>query len=351
MDYIQGFDRGQLQMISFDQYVKSDSWVRIVDLFVTILPLKTLGFNDTPSSEGRPPYAPADLLKLYLYGYKNHLRSSRKLAQACHINMEVIWLVKGIKPSARKIAYFRKNNSKAFKQAFRYFVVLLKDMKLIDGETIAIDSFKIRAQNASKNNFNQKKIDRHIKYIDHKIAHYQNQLDIEDGNHPDDIQEKIAYQNTKKAHYKQLEEQLKQTKETQISLTDPDAKSVILHKNIINVGYCIQAGCDSKHKLFINNDTGSVNDTHALSPMALDAKKLLSLQSTNVLTDKGYTTGKHIAICTENNITTFSSSKAHSSQKNGLFDMQLFIYNKELDTYTCPAKRNIKNKWNSIQEK
>ena len=157
MDFIQGFNRNQLQMISFNEFVKQDSWARVVDLFVDILPLKELGFKDTPSSEGRPPYHPSDLLKLYLYGYKNYLRSSRKLAHACNVNMEVIWLIKGLRPSARKVAYFRKNNPKAFKQAFRYFVLLLKNLDLIDGQTIAIDSFKIRAQNALKNNFNQKK--------------------------------------------------------------------------------------------------------------------------------------------------------------------------------------------------
>ncbi len=338
MDFKQGFNRNQLQMVSFDQFVKQDSWARIVDLFVDILPLKELGFKATPAAEGRPPYAPADMLKLYLYGYKNHLRSSRKLAHACKVNLEVIWLLKGLTPSARKIAYFRKNNAKAFKQAFRYFVHILKDMNLIDGETIAIDSFKIRAQNASKNNFNQKKIDRHVDYIDNKIHQYQQELDQEDqADKIEVLKQKIDYQNKKKTGYKQIEKQLKESGESQISMTDPDAKSVILHKNIVNVGYNIQAGCDSKHKLFINNDTGTVNDTHALSPMALDAKKLLGLDTMNVLTDKGYTTGKHIDICTKNGITTFSSPKDHSSQHNGLFDMQIFEYSKQQDQYTCPA--------------
>ena len=340
MDFIKGFNKNQLQMISFDEFVKQDSWARIVDLFVAILPLKDLGFKDTPSKEGRPPYSPSDMLKLYLYGYKNHLRSSRKLAHACEINLELIWLLKGLRPCARKIAYFRKNNAKPFKQAFRFFVVTLKEMDLIDGQTIAIDSFKIRAQNASKNNFNQKKIDRHILYIDQKIEQYKNQLDAEDKQDKSDLlAEKIKCQNTKKDNYKHIEKQLKDSGNTQISLSDPDSRSVILHRNIINVGYCIQAGCDSKHNLFINNDTGTVNDTHALSPMALDAKKLLGLNHMNVLSDKGYTTAKHIDICTKNNITTFSSPKAHSSQNNGLFAMQLFKYNTKEDYYTCPANK------------
>ena len=199
MDFIQGFDRDQLIMMDFESNIAADSWARIVDLFVEILPLQELGFNNVLNSEGRPPYHCSDLLKLYLYGYKNKLRSSRDLEHAAKVNLEVIWLLKGLKPSARKIAYFRKNNANAFKQAFRFFVSLLKDWELIQGETIAIDSFKIRAQNALKNNFNQKKIDRHIKYIDDKIEQYQQELDTQDNELiKENIEDKIAYQQTKK---------------------------------------------------------------------------------------------------------------------------------------------------------
>jgi len=115
-----------------------------------------------------------------MYGYKKQLRSSYRLEEACRVNLEAIWLIKGLRPSARKIAYFRKDNSKAFKQAFRYFVLVLKDMDLISGETIAVDSFKIRAQNSLKNNFKQKKIDRHLDYIDGKINDYPEELEAED---------------------------------------------------------------------------------------------------------------------------------------------------------------------------
>ena len=169
MDFIKGFDRDQLIMMDFESNVALDSWARVVDWFVDVLPMEELGFSDVLNSEGRPPYKSEDLLKLFLYGYKKSLRSSYKLEEACKINLEVIWLLKGLRPSARKIAYFRKENSKAFKQSFRYFVLMLKEMDLISGETIAIDSFKIRAQNSLKNNFNQKKIDQHIDYIDNKL--------------------------------------------------------------------------------------------------------------------------------------------------------------------------------------
>ena len=343
MDFINGFDRNQLLMMDFEATVSQDSWARVVDLFVEMLPLDELGFNEVLNQEGRPPYRSADLLKLFIYGYKNQLRSSRKLEHACKVNIEVMWLLKGLRPSARKIAYFRKDNPTAFKQAFRYFVDLLKDWELIDGSTIAIDSFKIRAQNALKNNFNQKKIDRHIEYIDNKIEEYQNALDQNDDELlKKKIEQKIDYQQSKKENYKHLEKQLNDSGQSQISLTDPDARSVVLHRNIVNVGYCVQAGCDGKHNLFINNDTGTVNDTHALSPMALDAKKLLDVETMNVLTDKGYTTGKHIDICSKNGITTYSSPKKHSSQKNGLFDMKIFKYNSEQDQYTCLDSKILK---------
>jgi transposase len=340
MDFITGFNRDQLVMMDFESCLDPNSWARIVDLFVDILPLEELGFKEVLNSQGRPPYRASDLLKLYLYGYKNKLRASRQLEHACKVNLELIWLLKGLSPSARKIAYFRKNNPKAFKQAFRYFVGLLKDWELIEGETIAIDSFKIRAQNALKNNFNQKKIDRHIAYIDAKILEYQNQLDQQDKDlDKEALQGKIAYQTSKKEKYHGLEKQLHQSGEKQISLTDPDARSVVLHRNIINVGYNIQAGCDAKHKLFVNNDTGTVNDTHALSPMALDAKELLGVRTMDVLADKGYTTAKHIDICSKNGITAYCSPKEHSSQKNGLFDMQIFKYDAQKDTYNCPDNK------------
>jgi len=342
MDYIQGFDRSQLVMLSFEDYVSADSWARIVDWFVDALPMQDLGFKDILAEEGRPPYKSSDLLKLLMYGYKNQLRSSRKLAAACHINMEVMWLMRGLRPSARKIAYFRKENPAAFRQSFRYFVQVLKEWDFIDGKTIAIDSFKIRAQNSLKNNFNQKKIDRHLEYIDNKISEYEEQLDtadIEDEQSKEDVAQKLNQQKQRRKEYKAIEKELHDSGEHQLSKTDPDAKAVVLHRNVVNVGYNVQAGTDSKHKLFINNDTGTVNDTHALADMALDAKALLEVEQMNCITDKGYTTGVHIDTCMKHNIITYSSPKHHSSAHNGLYNMNEFFYDAQNDTYTCPANQ------------
>lgn len=188
-----------------------------------------------------------------------------------------------------------------------------------------------------KNNFNQKKIDRHLEYIDNKIAEYNKALDQADGSLlKETIENKIEYQKRKKNQYLKFEQELKDSGKSQISRTDPDAQGVIFQRGVVKIGYCIQAGSDAEHKLLINNNTGTVNDTHALSPMALDAKEVLSVDNLDVITDKGYTTGKHIEICTKNGIKTFSSPKEHSSQHNGLYSMNIFQYDAQNNEYTCP---------------
>jgi transposase len=326
-------------MFSLEEIVAPDSWARLVDIFVDVLPLEQLGFcHIKPKDEGRPPYHPAVLLKLYMYGYKHGVRTSRKLEHACKVNIELWWLLKGQTPSARTIAAFRKENKKAFRNAFRHFVLLLREWDLISGETIAIDSFKIRAQNSLKNNFNQNKIDRHIQYIDNKINEYESQLEQDESEEcQQEIKDKIAYQQQKKGNYNTLKQELEASGESQISLTDPDAKSVVLHRNIVNVGYNIQAACDEKHKLLVHNDTGNVNDTHDLAPMAIECKKILKKENLEVLADKGYHTGQQLQTCQDAGITAFVSPKAPSTKDIGLFPVADFIYNRESDTYLCPA--------------
>ncbi|MFK7785532.1 MAG: IS1182 family transposase [Crocinitomicaceae bacterium] len=341
-------DREQITMIALEEMVSENSFARLVDLFVEALPMEELGFTNVQhEKEGRPPYHPKVLLKLYMYGYRHGLRSSGKLHKACLVNVELWWLLKGLKPSQRTICYFRKNNSKAFRAAFRHFVLMLKDWNLIDGETIAIDSFKIRAQNSLKNNFNQRKIDRHVEYIETKINEYHAALELaENENTRTEIEQKIQHQLKKKEVYKSIEKELNENGVAQISRTDTDARAVVLHRNIVNVGYNVQAGCDSKHKLFINAQTGNVNDTNALADMAIEAKELLSLEHMNTLTDKGYTTAEEMARCALNNITTYSSPKESSAGKNDLFNLAIFRYNTLEDSYTCPADKTLTSNGN-----
>ncbi len=256
-----------------------------------MLPLDELGFKHAnPEKEGRPPYNPSTLLKFYLYGYKHSIRSSRELAYSCKINVELWWLLRGLTPSFRTIAYFRKENADAFKASFRRFVLMLKELDIIEGETIAIDSFKIFAQNGLRNNFNQKKIDRHIDYIDRKIEEYEKELNESDAKDKELIKVRIVSHLTRKKKYEELDKALKESGENQISLTDPDSRNLMSSKNISGVGYNIQAATDGKHKLFVHAHIGGSTDKRELAQAALDIKSVLRLRRFKTLSDAGYTT-------------------------------------------------------------
>jgi len=221
---------------------------------------------------------------------------------------------------------------------------------LIDGKTIAIDSFKIRAQNSLKNNLNQAKIDRHLGYIDNKISEYESQLDQcdQEEDHKE-LLAKIELQKQREQSYREAEEQLKNTGEEQISLTDPDSRSVVFQRNSVQVGYNVQASVDSMNKLLVEYETGDVNDTHALAQMATATKELLGVEQVDVLADKGYHTGSELMECEKENITTYVSPKAPSTKDTGLYPVTSFVYNREEDTYTCPAGETLttNNVWYS----
>jgi len=247
-------------MFCLESAIARDSFVRAVDAFVDTIDLKSFGFAHVECpEEGRPPYHPSILLKLYLYGYRYGIRTTRKLEREAQTNMEAMWLLSGLHPKYRTIADFRKNHAKAFREVFRRFVCLLKDWELIDGETVAIDSFKIRGNNSLKNNFNDKKLNYHLAYIDAQISEYEALLDAADKKEDEkEIQEKIQERKEKQTKYKQAKKDLETSGEEQISLTDPNARAVILQRNIVNVGYNIQASSDSKHKFLVEYDTGNI---------------------------------------------------------------------------------------------
>jgi transposase len=330
----------QLRMISLEQMVEAESLVRIIDAFVDMLDLKQFDFTYFKlNKEGRPPFHPSTMMKIYLYGYQNSIRSCRKLEKACKTNIEMMWLINEQKPHFKTIANFRKDNSKAFKKVFQYFVALLKDWNLIDGKTIAIDSFKIRAQNSLKNNFNERKVKRHIGYIDKKIEEYEQELEKE---FDQNIKDKIEYNIQKKENYQSIQSQMQESGDGQISTTDPDSRAVVFQRNSVKVGYNIQAASDSKNKLLIAADTGDVNDTKALAVMVEKVQQNLGeLEENtemNVLADKGYHSGRELKACEEIGIVSFVSPKESSSTKaNPDFAMDSFEYNEVTDTYLCPA--------------
>jgi len=301
MPHVTGEERNQLIMLSLESTVAPDAFVRVIDAFVDATDLESFGFAHARcKDQGRPSFHPSILMKLYLYGYHHGIRTSRKLEREARLNMEAMWLTSCRNPRYKTIADFRKDHAVAFRQVFRSFVLLLKEWELVDGKTIAVDSFKIRAQNSLKNNLNQNKIDRHLDYTDNKIAEYETLLDQADSEEDRlELQQKIRQKQERKEGYKKLEQQLGESAQEQISLTDPDARSVVLHRNIVNVGYNVQAASDSKHKLLVEFDTGDVNDSHALAEMAENTQKLLEPGSMDVLADKGYHTGQELQRCHE----------------------------------------------------
>lgn len=192
MQYLQKQNREQLSLYStcLDDMVCADNPVRLIDQFVDALNIDDLGFTAI-AKEGRPPYNPADLLKLYIYGYMNRMRSSRQLEKECHRNLEVIWLLGNLKPDHNTIARFRKNNPKAIKRVFRHSVEIAKNFNLIGGTLIAGDSTKLRAQNSKKNNYNKKKIQRHLEYIDKKLAEHERDMAKADGDSKEQLEQEI----------------------------------------------------------------------------------------------------------------------------------------------------------------
>jgi len=343
MQHKQGENRNQMFMFSLESAIAPDAFVRVVDAFVDAIDLKSFGFaHVTCEEEGRPPYPPSALLKLYLYGYRHGIRTTRKLEREAQTNFEAMWLLSGLRPKYKTIADFRKNHSKAYREVFRRFVCLLKEWNLIEGETVAIDSFKIRGSNSLKNNFNERKLKYHLDYIDNQIKDYEALLDANDQEEDKkELKKKIEERQEKKEKYEQVKTDLEKSGEEQISLTDPDSRSVILHKNIINVGYNIQASSDAKHKLLVEYDTGSVNDTNALADIAIQTKELLKVDELKVLADKGYHTGAELDRCQKNNITTYVSPKAPSTKDIGLYPITSFVYDKEQDIYTCPQGKEM----------
>lgn len=336
-------------MFCLESAIAEDAMVRVIDAFVDAIDLKSFGFHHVEcQEEGRPPYHPGVLMKLYLYGYRYGIRTSRKLEREARTNIEAMWLLSGLMPKYKTIADFRKNHSKAFREVFRRFVCLLKEWELIDGKTVAIDSFKIRGSNSLKNNFNQKKLKNHLEYIDVRISEYEAMLnDCDKEEDKKELEAKLEERKEKQAKYKQVQKDLEASGQEQISLTDPDSRSVILLRNIVNVGYNIQTSSDSKHKLLVEYDTGDVNDTHSLAPMAIQTQKNLGVEDLKVLADKGYHTGEQLQQCMKHKITPFVSPKAPSTKDIGLYPISMFTYDKEQDTYTCPqgSKMGTNGQW------
>ena len=351
MQHITGIARNQMVFTSLEDSISGDNPVRFVDAFVENIDLKALGFElQTLKTEGRPGFQTKVFLKIYLYGYLNGLRSSRKLEKECVRNVELQWLLHGLVPNYHSISDFRKNNPSGLKKLFKVFVSFLKDAELIAGETIAIDGTKSRAHNSKKANFNQKKIDKHLAYIEERSQQYLDELVLNDEKENSvkitKVQEKIERLQKNKLRYEVLEEKLKASGEPQISTTDEDSRALLVQGQVVEVSYNIQAAVDDKHNLVVATHTINRNDRNALSAIAIEAKENLGVETFTALVDKGYHNGREITKCKEENIVTIvAHPNQGKSNENGTqpdYFVSKFIYNKEEDTYICPEDQVLK---------
>ena len=287
MDYIEGSNRDQLTLFpqSLDEYVSDDNPVRFIDAFVENLDLIDLGFKHSLLKEtGRPPYHPGVLLKLYIYGYLNRIRSSRRLEQESHRNVEVIWLTGKLMPDHKTIANFRRDNREAIREVCRSFTRFCRELDLFSGELVAIDGSKFKAVNNKGRNFTDRRLKKAIKDIEKKIDAYLDELDENDAMEPDEhkpsaeeLKEKIQRLKERMKKYKGLKKKMEDSGETQISLTDPDSRSMPLAGGPrTQVAYNVQISVDEKHKLILDHEvTNEVTDRNLLSQMATRCKRSL----------------------------------------------------------------------------
>jgi len=354
MRFIQGQDRTQTHLfpISLDQSIAKDNEVRLIDLFVDSLDLNDFGFKVVFGENGRPAYRPSDLLKLYIYGYLNRTRSSRGLEKECKRNIEVMWLLRNLCPDHNTISNFRRDNPKAIKKVFRQTVKMAKNFDLIGGKLLAGDGTKLRAQNSKKNNFNQRKIERHIAYIDRKLSEYEKALAESDGDQKKNIKQEIKKQTDRKKEYQNIEKQIQQTGQKQISTSDPDSRQMTIRNNITEVAYNLQTTVDAENNIPIDYKLTMNNDSKVMGNMLQRAKTILRTNQFTALYDKGYHTGSEFQIADCLGIETIVAIPGAAAQApNPEYNVANFKYNKLEDYYTCPqnSKLTTNGKWHKAR--
>ncbi len=343
MKYILGNSRNQMEFFCLEERIGADNEVRVIDLFVDSLDFADLGFVETKQSNkgGRPAFHPSDLLKLFLYGYLNQIRSSRKLEKETKINLELMWLMRGLSPDHNTISNFRKENPDAIKKVFKATVSLAKNFELIGGKLIAGDGTKLRAQNSKKNNFNVKKLERHLQYIETKLEEYNKALAEADGDTflKQELQKKIETQQQRKEKYQDFQKQMEETNEVQISTSDPESRQLATRNGITEVAYNIQSTVDAKHNIPINYEVTNETDAKAMGDILEQAVEVLEHIEFTALFDKGYHTGTEFVKADKLRVEVLvavpelpSSSMAPHPDYN----LSNFKYHPDSDTFTCP---------------
>jgi transposase len=358
--FVEGIDRSQSTFFPamLDDYVAEDNLVRAVDAFVEGLDLGKLGFGRVaPLATGRPSYHPAMLLKIYIYGYLNRVPSSRRLERECQRNIELIWLTGQLAPDFKTIADFRKDNGKAIREVCGTFVALCRELDLLSVASVAIDGSKFKAVNARDNNFTEAKMKRRLERIDESIARYMAQLETAD-RHGDAVPEakvarlkdKIAKLKEEIARLNAINAEMMKSEDKQISLTDPDARSMATSgKDTGIVGYNVQTAVDTKNHLIVAHEVTNVgSDRHQLSNIAEQARAEMGVETLDAVADRGYYTGEEIRACEEAGITvTLPKPQTSGAKAAGRFGKQDFVYIAADDVYICPARERLTYRFTS----
>jgi transposase len=352
--FVEGQDRSQLILLAdcLDDYVGEDNPVRIVDAFIDELDLAVLGFAGVvPEATGRPSYHPATLLKIYLYGYLNRVQSSRRLEREAQRNIELMWLTGRLAPDFKTIADFRKDNGAAIRAVCGQFVELCRRLKLFTQAVVAIDGSKFKAVNNRDKNYTVAKVIGRMEQVNASIARYLRALDRADREESDiaeaksvRLKEKIAGLRRQMQSLKEMEQSVQDAPDQQVSLTDPDARSMATSgKGTATVGYNVQIAVDAEHHLIVAHEVINQGyDRHQLAPMAFKAQQATGGEQITAVADRGYFNGDQVLACENTGVLpcvpkTLTSGNA----KRGLFTGQDFIYNAEKDHYTCPAGEHL----------
>jgi transposase len=361
MNYIAGSDRSEVLLLpeALEDYLAAENPVRFIDAFVGQLDLVQAGFTKAQLNEtGRPPYDPGDLLRLYLYGYLNRVRSSRGLEREAARNLEVIWLLRKLRPDFKTIADFRRDNGKGIKSVCREFTLLCRKLELFGGELVAIDSTKIKAQNAKGRNYSAARLAAQLKEVETKVASYLAELDEADAQEGTKeterlsvapLKEKIAHLQKRQKELKALAPQV--AEKGQVSLTDPDSRAMSMGHGS-TIGYNVQAAVDAKHSLIIETEvTQTTSDLNALGTMASKAQEALGAENLSVVADKGYYNGKEVLLCDTIGVTAYVAKPLTSANTAlGLYGKERFRYNPEKNCYICPAGQELTYRFTSDEQ-
>jgi transposase len=358
--FVEGADRAQVNFLPdcIDDYVGTDNPVRVIEAFVEHLDLREMGFESVdPEATGRPAYHPSAMLKIYIYGYLNRVQSSRRLEHETQRNIELMWLTGRLMPDFKTIANFRKDNGQAIRRVCRQFIVLCRELNLFSQALVAIDGSKFKAVNNRDKNFTVAKMKRRMAAINESIERYLTSMDTADRAEPEvaalkkgRLQDKIDALKQQMEQLKAIESQMNASPDKQVSLTDPDARSMKNREGGI-VGYNVQTAVDAEHHLIVAHEVINEGvDRDQLSTMAEKAKEAIGAKALTVVADRGYFKSELILECANSGITPLvPKSMTSNNRAEGRFDKQDFIYVAEDDEYRCPAGQRAIRRFTTVE--